>query len=329
MRNLIEDGRIHVFDGAMGTQLYTRGVFVNVCYDEVNLSRPDLVRADPPGLRGRRRGDRRDQHVRRQSRQAVVVRARGPHRGSERDGRAAGARRGRRPGEGRGRDRPARHPHRAVGPDVRGRGGRALRATGAGAPGGRRRGLRPGDVLGPGGDRVRATGRARRVRPTGVRPDDGRSGRQDRERHRPDPHRADAHGLGLRRDRAQLLGRPGRDARCDRGDGRRDDPAAVGAAERGAAAHRPRPADLHGQPRVHGRVRAPHGGRRRPLRRRLLRHDARPHPGDPEGRARGRGAPGAAACDRATAAGRGRPVGAGRRWPSGRGSAASSPAERR
>ncbi|MSR21106.1 MAG: bifunctional homocysteine S-methyltransferase/methylenetetrahydrofolate reductase [Gemmatimonadetes bacterium] len=28
----------------MGTQLYGRGVFVNVCYDEVTLSRPDLVR---------------------------------------------------------------------------------------------------------------------------------------------------------------------------------------------------------------------------------------------------------------------------------------------
>jgi homocysteine S-methyltransferase len=44
VRSLIADGRAHIFDGAMGTQLYGRGVFVNVCYDEVNLSRPDLVR---------------------------------------------------------------------------------------------------------------------------------------------------------------------------------------------------------------------------------------------------------------------------------------------
>lgn len=44
MRALIEDGRAHVVDGAMGTLLYARGVFVNVCYDELNLSRPDLVR---------------------------------------------------------------------------------------------------------------------------------------------------------------------------------------------------------------------------------------------------------------------------------------------
>ncbi|MEQ1856874.1 MAG: bifunctional homocysteine S-methyltransferase/methylenetetrahydrofolate reductase [Longimicrobiales bacterium] len=45
MRRLIDDGKVHVFDGAMGTELYTRGVFVNVCYDEVTLSRPDLVKA--------------------------------------------------------------------------------------------------------------------------------------------------------------------------------------------------------------------------------------------------------------------------------------------
>ena len=44
MRKLIDDGRVHVFDGAMGTLLYGRGVFVNVCYDELNLTRPELVR---------------------------------------------------------------------------------------------------------------------------------------------------------------------------------------------------------------------------------------------------------------------------------------------
>ena len=44
MRTLIDDGRVHVFDGAMGTLLYSRGVFVNVCYDELNVDRPELVR---------------------------------------------------------------------------------------------------------------------------------------------------------------------------------------------------------------------------------------------------------------------------------------------
>ncbi|MBA3553426.1 MAG: homocysteine S-methyltransferase family protein, partial [Gemmatimonadales bacterium] len=28
----------------MGTMLYGRGVFLNVCYDELNLRQPDLVR---------------------------------------------------------------------------------------------------------------------------------------------------------------------------------------------------------------------------------------------------------------------------------------------
>lgn len=44
MRSLIQDGRVHVFDGAMGTLLYSRGVFVNVCYDELNRERPDIIR---------------------------------------------------------------------------------------------------------------------------------------------------------------------------------------------------------------------------------------------------------------------------------------------
>lgn len=43
MRDLLDDGRVHLFDGAMGTLLYNRGVFVNVCYDELNFSRPELV----------------------------------------------------------------------------------------------------------------------------------------------------------------------------------------------------------------------------------------------------------------------------------------------
>jgi methionine synthase / methylenetetrahydrofolate reductase (NADH) len=44
LRDLITDGRTHVFDGAMGTMLYGRGVFLNVCYDELSLRQPDLVR---------------------------------------------------------------------------------------------------------------------------------------------------------------------------------------------------------------------------------------------------------------------------------------------
>ena len=31
-------------DGAMGTLLYDKGIFINRCYDELNLSAPDLIR---------------------------------------------------------------------------------------------------------------------------------------------------------------------------------------------------------------------------------------------------------------------------------------------
>jgi homocysteine S-methyltransferase len=44
LRELIADGRTHVCDGAMGTMLYGRGVFLNVCFDELSLRQPDLVK---------------------------------------------------------------------------------------------------------------------------------------------------------------------------------------------------------------------------------------------------------------------------------------------
>jgi homocysteine S-methyltransferase len=43
-RELLESDGIHVVDGAMGTMLYAKGVYINRCYDELNLSNPDLVR---------------------------------------------------------------------------------------------------------------------------------------------------------------------------------------------------------------------------------------------------------------------------------------------
>lgn len=36
--------RVLLADGAMGTMLYAKGVFLNTCFDELNLRRPDLVR---------------------------------------------------------------------------------------------------------------------------------------------------------------------------------------------------------------------------------------------------------------------------------------------
>lgn len=36
--------RVMLGDGAMGTEIYQHGVFVNTCFDELNLARPDLIR---------------------------------------------------------------------------------------------------------------------------------------------------------------------------------------------------------------------------------------------------------------------------------------------
>ena len=37
------DERVLICDGAMGTMLYAKGVFLNRCFDELNLTQPDLV----------------------------------------------------------------------------------------------------------------------------------------------------------------------------------------------------------------------------------------------------------------------------------------------
>ena len=44
LARLLDPQQVVVFDGAMGTQLYAKGVFINQCYDELNLRAPDLVR---------------------------------------------------------------------------------------------------------------------------------------------------------------------------------------------------------------------------------------------------------------------------------------------
>jgi len=45
LARLVDPERIVVFDGAMGTMLYAKGVFINQCYDELNVRSPELVRA--------------------------------------------------------------------------------------------------------------------------------------------------------------------------------------------------------------------------------------------------------------------------------------------
>ena len=45
MQSFLEalNARVLVCDGAMGTMLYTKGIFVNRCFDALNLTQPDLV----------------------------------------------------------------------------------------------------------------------------------------------------------------------------------------------------------------------------------------------------------------------------------------------
>jgi homocysteine S-methyltransferase len=45
VQKLLDPDRVVLFDGAMGTMLYSKGVFINQCYDELNSRSPDLVRA--------------------------------------------------------------------------------------------------------------------------------------------------------------------------------------------------------------------------------------------------------------------------------------------
>ena len=44
LARLLDPEQVIMFDGAMGTMLYARGVFINQCYDELVLRSPDLVR---------------------------------------------------------------------------------------------------------------------------------------------------------------------------------------------------------------------------------------------------------------------------------------------
>jgi methionine synthase / methylenetetrahydrofolate reductase(NADPH) len=44
LARLLDPNEVMVFDGAMGTMLYSRGVFINQCYDELALRAPDLIR---------------------------------------------------------------------------------------------------------------------------------------------------------------------------------------------------------------------------------------------------------------------------------------------
>src|SRR5438477_11104386 len=43
-KDLLDSDRAYIFDGAMGTMLYSKGIYINRSYDELNLVAADLVR---------------------------------------------------------------------------------------------------------------------------------------------------------------------------------------------------------------------------------------------------------------------------------------------
>ncbi len=43
-RELLDSEGVYVFDGAVGTRLYDKGIYINRSYDELNITAPDLVR---------------------------------------------------------------------------------------------------------------------------------------------------------------------------------------------------------------------------------------------------------------------------------------------
>lgn len=46
MKNIIDEikDRVLIFDGAMGTSIYSKGIFLNTCYDELNITNPELIK---------------------------------------------------------------------------------------------------------------------------------------------------------------------------------------------------------------------------------------------------------------------------------------------
>ena len=42
-RERLQNNEVIVFDGGVGTYLYEKGIFINTCFDELNLTNPDIV----------------------------------------------------------------------------------------------------------------------------------------------------------------------------------------------------------------------------------------------------------------------------------------------
>ena len=141
--------RVLVCDGAMGTMLYARGIFLNRCFDELNLTQPDLVaevhreyvRAGADVIETNTFGANRFKLANfglADKTRAINLQGARIARHAAREARV-----------GRRIDRSARRAHRAVGPDGRRRSRSRVSRAGGGARRGRRRSVHPRDVPRP------------------------------------------------------------------------------------------------------------------------------------------------------------------------------------
>ena len=171
--------RVLVCDGAMGTMLYAKGIFLNRSFDELNLTQPDLV-AEIHQAYIRAGADVVETNTFGANRVKLGAFGLG-------DSVAAlnteGARIARHAAHDAayvaGSHRAAGHPHRAVGEDRRRRSGRTLPRAGPGAARGWRGTLRARNVPRRQRARRRHSGRAQRLRaPDRGADDDGRRRQQ-------------------------------------------------------------------------------------------------------------------------------------------------------
>jgi homocysteine S-methyltransferase len=308
LRDLLADGRVHVLDGAMGTMLYGKGVFLNVCYDELSLKQPDLVaevhdayvRAGAEAIETNTFGAN-----------PVKLAGHGLAEQTEAINRAAAALARRVAGDRAavlGAVGPLGVRLEPFGPTSRAEARDAFRRQISGLVAG---GV-DGFILETFADTDEIHEALLAAREVSDLPviaqmtigDDGSTAYGTARDVRAPPD-----GMGRRRGRGELLRRPGGRARGGGAHREGDGPADLRPPQRGAAEGRGGPQDLPREPRLRGELRAAHGHRGGALRRRLLRDHARPHQARPRLRGERRAAPAGrgnrAGCRRAAGGGRG------------------------
>ena len=178
------DERVLVCDGAMGTMLYAKGVFINRCFDALNLTEPDR---SPRSTRTTCAPAPTSSRRTRSAPTAIKLRGVRPGRPAARDQRRGRAARAAAPRA----TRPTWPARSARWASASSRGARPgvdeaeayFREQARGAARGRRRPVHPRDVPRPERDRRGDRGRPQRLRPADRRADDDRGGRQQPRRH--------------------------------------------------------------------------------------------------------------------------------------------------